>query len=490
MSSAPDSDSLLPDPRRGFEGKVALITGSSRGIGRALALRLAARGATPIINYKVNQEAAAQTVAEIQRLGSGGMAIRADLESIEEIEAMFDQVQERYGRLDFFISNASASNFHHFMDLKPHHLERTFNLNVRAFVVGTQRAVRLMPSEGGRVVVLSSYGSIRSFPTYANLGSAKAAIETWARYMAVELAPLGVNVNAVNGGIIETDSSSYFYSTGLVPSLETVLPKIPKRRMGTAAEVAALARGGVRHRDDADRRRRPDRDRATVPLGYGGSGRRRRARRAVRGAPLGTLAGPVARATTGFLEQDDLGDLGPALDPLDHVVDGQRRHRGGRHRLHLDPGLACGARFGGQNDRAGVGVDGALDANERERERMAQRDELGRPLGGLDAGDPGHAEDVALRRIAGENLGRGLGRDPHHSPRHRPPLGSGLLAHVDHPGAARGIQMGEVAHRAAGALKRCASAIRSRTACTSPSRSSSIGSGSPLTIDSKNTLRS
>ena len=150
---------------------------------------------------------------------------------------MFDQVQERFGRLDFFVSNASASNFHHFMDLKPHHLERTFNLNVRAFVVGTQRAVRLMP-DGGRIVVLSSYGSIRSFPTYANLGSAKAALETWARYMGVELAPLGVNVNAVNGGIIETDSSSYFYATGRVPSLDTVLPKIPKKRMGTAAEVA------------------------------------------------------------------------------------------------------------------------------------------------------------------------------------------------------------------------------------------------------------
>jgi NAD(P)-dependent dehydrogenase (short-subunit alcohol dehydrogenase family) len=150
---------------------------------------------------------------------------------------MFDQVQERFGRLDFFVSNASASNFHHFMDIKPHHLERTFNLNVRAFVVGTQRAVRLM-RDGGRILVLSSYGSIRTFPTYANLGSAKAAIETWARYMAVELAPRGINVNAVNGGIIETDSSSYFYATGRVPSLDTVLPKIPKRRMGTAGEVA------------------------------------------------------------------------------------------------------------------------------------------------------------------------------------------------------------------------------------------------------------
>lgn len=230
-------DTILPDPRRGFEGRVALITGASRGIGRALALRLAARGTSVVINYKQNDELARGVVAEIERLGATGMAIRADLESLEEIEAMFDQVQEHFGRLDFFVSNASASNFHHFMDLKPHHLERTFNLNVRAFVVGTQRAVKLM-RDGGRVVVLSSYGSLRSFPTYANLGSAKAAIETWARYMAVELAPRGVNVNAVNGGIIETDSSSYFYATGRVPSLDTVLPKIPKRRMGSAAEVA------------------------------------------------------------------------------------------------------------------------------------------------------------------------------------------------------------------------------------------------------------
>ena len=231
------SDTLLPDPRRGFEGKVALITGASRGIGKALALRLAARGTSVIVNYKQNEELAREVVSEVERLGSTGLAICADLESLDGIEAMFDQAQEQFGRLDFFVSNASASNFHHFMDLKPHHLERTFNLNVRAFVLGTQRAVKLM-RDGGRVVVLSSYGSIRSFPTYANLGSAKAALETWARYMAVELAPRGVNVNAVNGGIIETDSSSYFYATGRVPSLDTVLPKIPKRRMGSAAEVA------------------------------------------------------------------------------------------------------------------------------------------------------------------------------------------------------------------------------------------------------------
>ena len=150
--------SLAPSPRVGFEGKIALITGASRGIGRALALSLAARGATPIINYRRDEDAARDTVAELERLGATALAIRADLESVDQIEAMFDQVSDRFGRLDFFVSNASASNFRPLMELKPHHLERTFNTNVRAFVVGTQRAAQLM-DQGGRIVVLSSDGS-------------------------------------------------------------------------------------------------------------------------------------------------------------------------------------------------------------------------------------------------------------------------------------------------------------------------------------------
>ena len=240
MSDGPGPDDLqrlAPSPRAGFEGRIALITGASRGIGRALALTLAARGAIPIVGYRRDAEAANHTVAEIERLGSTGLAIRADLESLEQIEAMFDQVAERFGRLDFFVSNASASNFRPMMELKPHHLERTFNTNVRAFVVGTQRAARLM-DRGGRIVVLSSYGSLRVFPTYGNLGATKAALEMWARYMAAELAPQGINVNAVTPGIIESDSSSYFYDTGLVAPLETVVSKIPKQRLGTVQEAA------------------------------------------------------------------------------------------------------------------------------------------------------------------------------------------------------------------------------------------------------------
>ncbi len=240
MTEPQPAGSGVPSPRDGFDGKIALITGASRGIGRALALSLAARGTTPVINYKRNEDAARETVADIERLGVTPVAIRADIENLDEIDAMFDQVAERFGRLDFFISNASASNFRPIDELKPEHLERTFNLNVRSFVVGTQRATRLM-DRGGRIVVLSSYGSLRTFPTYANLGSAKAALETWARYMAVELAPLGINVNALNPGIVESDSSAYFYGTGRVASLETVIPKIPKQRLASVQEVADCA---------------------------------------------------------------------------------------------------------------------------------------------------------------------------------------------------------------------------------------------------------
>ena len=194
---------------RRFENTVSLITGSSRGIGRALALTLAREGAAVVVNYVRNTELAAATVREIESLGSRAIAVQANMENVEEIDALFAAVEEQFGRLDHFVSNAAASSFKKIVDLKAHNLDRSFDLNVRAFVLGAQRAVKLM-KEGGRIAVLSSYGSIRAYPTYANLGSNKAAVEAFVRYMAVEFAPRGINVNAVNGGLIDTESSAYF----------------------------------------------------------------------------------------------------------------------------------------------------------------------------------------------------------------------------------------------------------------------------------------
>lgn len=222
------------------KGRVALITGSSRGIGRELALSLAAQGASLVVNYKQNEDLAAEVVAAAEQGGGRGVAVQADMEDPEQIEALFAAAREQFGRLDYFVGNAAASSFKPIRELKVHNLDRSYAMNVRAFVLGAQRAVELM-DEGGRIVALSSYGSIRAYPTYANLGAAKAALEAWVRYMAVEFAPLGINVNAVNGGIIASDSSAYFYEVEGMPDLEEkVLPKIPKARQGTVKEVAEV----------------------------------------------------------------------------------------------------------------------------------------------------------------------------------------------------------------------------------------------------------
>jgi NAD(P)-dependent dehydrogenase (short-subunit alcohol dehydrogenase family) len=221
-----------------FENKIALITGSSRGIGKALALTLARAGAKVVVNYNRNADLAAATVAEIESLGSSAVAVQADMESLDGVERLFELLEREFGRLDLFVSNAAASSFKKILELKAHNLDRSFDLNVRAFVLGAQRAVKLM-REGGRIVALSSYGSARAFPTYANLGSNKAAVEAWVRYMAVEFAPYGINVNAVNGGLIDTESCAYFYErVSGMPPIDSVLAKIPKARMGTPQEVA------------------------------------------------------------------------------------------------------------------------------------------------------------------------------------------------------------------------------------------------------------
>jgi enoyl-[acyl-carrier protein] reductase III len=219
------------------DGDVVLVTGSSRGIGRALALTLARAGATVVVHHRRNDALADEVLAEVRAAGADGMAVRADLEDPDAIAAMFDAVEAAYGRLDGFVANAAASAFKPVEDLALHHLDRSYAANVRSFVLGVQRASALM-RDGGRIVALSSYGSIRAYPAYAALGAAKAAVEAWVRYMAVELAPRRINVNAVNGGIIDTDSSRYFYSLEGMPPLAGVVPKIPQGRLGRPQEVA------------------------------------------------------------------------------------------------------------------------------------------------------------------------------------------------------------------------------------------------------------
>lgn len=220
--------------------RVTVITGSSRGIGRLLALKLAAKGEHVVINYKKNADLAEDVVREAREAGGGGIAVQADIENPDDIDALFEAVRAEYGRLDAFVANAAASAFKPVSQLKLHHLDRNWAMNVRSFVLGAQRALELMDERGGRIVVVTSYGSLRAFPTYASLGAAKAAAESYVKYMATEFGPKGVTVNAVNGGLIDTDSLEFFYGRvpGMAP-MESVIEKIPLGRPGTADDMAS-----------------------------------------------------------------------------------------------------------------------------------------------------------------------------------------------------------------------------------------------------------
>ncbi|MCU1401833.1 MAG: enoyl-[acyl-carrier protein] reductase [Microbacteriaceae bacterium] len=222
------------------EKQVALITGSSRGIGRVLALKLAANGTDVVINYKSNRELAEQTLDDVRAAGADGIVVQADIEEPDDIDAMFQAIKERFGKLDAFVANAAASAFKPVSQLKLHHLDRNWAMNVRSFVLGAQRAVELMPVSGGRIVVVTSYGSLRAFPTYASLGASKAANEAYVKFMATEFGPRNITVNAVNGGLIDTDSLEFFYSRvpGMAP-MQSVIEKVPLGRPGTADDMAS-----------------------------------------------------------------------------------------------------------------------------------------------------------------------------------------------------------------------------------------------------------
>jgi len=221
------------------QGKVALITGGSRGIGRAIALKLANDGVGRfVINYYNNREAADEVIDQLSNLGAEAVTFRADVGDLTYLNKMFDFVAEKFERLDIFISNAAAGAFKPTMELSPKSWQRTLDINSRTLLIGSQRAAALMPETGGQIVALTSLGSQRYIPGYAAIGVAKAAIETLTRYLAVELAPRQIRVNAVSGGVVDTDSLKYF------PNYEELLNvtanRTPMGRIGTPEDIATV----------------------------------------------------------------------------------------------------------------------------------------------------------------------------------------------------------------------------------------------------------
>lgn len=191
------------------EQKVALVTGSSRGLGKAMAIALAEEGYDIVVNYARSKTAALDTVKEVEARGRRALLVRANVGDVDKLRAMFETIKEEFGRLDVFVSNAASGVLRPIMELEESHWDWTMNINAKAFLFGAQEAAKLM-DKGGKIVGISSLGSIRYLENYTTIGVSKAAVESITRYLAVELAPKGISVNTVSGGALDTEALTHF----------------------------------------------------------------------------------------------------------------------------------------------------------------------------------------------------------------------------------------------------------------------------------------
>ncbi len=218
-----------------LKGKVAFVTGGTRGIGLAVAERLAKRGADVVISYFRSRQSANEAVEKIKSYGVECYAHRANMGNHDQIPAIFDGIKSKFGKLDILISNAALGLYTSMLEIDDKAWDLSMHTNARAFLNCVQLASPIMPDHS-RIVTLSSLGSIRYIPGYAAIGVSKAAIENMVKYMAIELAQRHITVNCVSGGFIDTSALKVF------PNYEQMKKEVsdrtPFKRIGTPEEVA------------------------------------------------------------------------------------------------------------------------------------------------------------------------------------------------------------------------------------------------------------
>ena len=215
-----------------FEGASVLVTGGSRGIGKAIALRFASLGATRVaIGYMRGDTPAEETASELRALGAEPVLVRGNVTSsrvVEQVAAL--------GQLDVFVHNAATGVIRPALETEDKHWDWTLNANARALLSLTRVAAGAMPA-GSSIVAISSLGSVRVLENYTLVGTSKAALEALVRYLAVELAPRGIRVNAVSAGVVETGALEHF------PNREEMLASgagNPAGRLVTPDDIAGV----------------------------------------------------------------------------------------------------------------------------------------------------------------------------------------------------------------------------------------------------------
>jgi glucose 1-dehydrogenase len=221
-----------------LSGKIALVTGSSQGIGEGIAIRLAEEGADVIINYRSHPEGAAEAVAKVERTGRRGFAIQADLSRLDEIRRLVDESIAHFGQLDILVNNAGIEKNASFTEVTEEDYDRVLDVNLKGVFFTTQYFVRHL-TEGkrpGKIINISSVHEELSFPHFASYCASKGGLRMLTRTLSVEMAPLGITINNVAPGAIQTPINTSLLQDKA--KLDALLRNIPLMRLGQPADVA------------------------------------------------------------------------------------------------------------------------------------------------------------------------------------------------------------------------------------------------------------
>lgn len=223
-----------------FLGKTVLISGASRGIGRAMALELASRGADIIVNYVRKEDTAQKTKSDIEALGRKAICLQANVGNPDECRTLVQKSLEHFLKIDILIHNAALGAFKPVSQLKLNQWDLSFDVNTKALLVLTQSVLPSMEKSGqGCILALSSLGAHRFIPNYGAIGISKSALENLVRYLAVELAPKKIRVNALSGGLVDTDAAKAFPQQELFK--QEVIKRTPAGRLGLPEDLARVA---------------------------------------------------------------------------------------------------------------------------------------------------------------------------------------------------------------------------------------------------------
>jgi 3-oxoacyl-[acyl-carrier protein] reductase len=221
-------------------GKVAVVTGASKGIGAGIAKALAAEGAAVVVNYASSKSGADKVVAEISGSGGKAIAVQADAARKADVDRLFGDAKKTFGRVDILVNNAGIYEFSPLETITEEHFHKLFNLNVLGLIFASQAAAKLFDSAGGSIINISSIVSTLAFPNASVYSGTKGAVDAITRSLATELGPKGIRVNAIRPGMVETEGT---HAAGIENSemQNQVRAQTPLRRLGQPGDISGTA---------------------------------------------------------------------------------------------------------------------------------------------------------------------------------------------------------------------------------------------------------